>query len=78
MKISDIPYDELVKYFSTTRKGTFTSDCEFFPNFKVSGTVYNIYKRPNSQETMFKVKEQNKGKFIEIGSNMRNLVFQEI
>ena len=77
MKIADLPYDELVKYFSITRTGTFTSDCRFFPDFKVTGTVYSIYKRKNSDEIIFKVKINDTNKFIEIGSNMSNLKFLE-
>lgn len=49
----------------------FVSDCEFFPNFDVTGLVYSysIY----NNEILFKVKSR---KSITIGSNMKNLMFE--
>lgn len=48
----------------------FKSDCEFFPNFDVTGKVTNITLRPN--ESLIYVKTKS-GKNITVGSNMKNL-----
>lgn len=64
-------YFELQKL--SGKKVHFTSDCEFFPNFNVTGRV--IGSSINGNEYVFKVKTL-KGKIIDIGSNMRNLKYE--
>ena len=56
------------------QKVNFTSDCEFFPNFNVTGKVISYYIKGN--EVIFKTKVSNKT--IDIGSNMKNLKFKII
>ena len=56
------------------QKVNFTSDCEFFPNFNVTGKVISYYIKGN--EIIFKTKVSNKT--IDIGSNMKNLKFKII
>lgn len=57
------------------KKVHFTSDCEFFPNFNVTGRVINITN--NGSEYIMKC-ILNTGRTIDIGSNMRNLKFELI
>lgn len=56
------------------KKVRFKSDCEFFPNFNVTGKVISYYIK--GSETIFKTKVGNKT--IDIGSNMKNLSFEII
>lgn len=53
----------------------FKSDCEFFPNFDVTGKVLS-YKLYNN-ELLIKIKLPN-GKLIDVSSNMKNLSFEII
>jgi len=53
----------------------FKSDCEFFPNFDLTGYVYDIVVKNN--EYLFLVKHKN-GKNYTIGSHMKNLSFEII
>ena len=50
----------------------FKSDCEFFPNFDLTGYVSDITIKNN--EYIFNVKHKN-GKKYTIGSHMRNLSY---
>lgn len=73
---------ELVKKYSTTnlikklvgQRVIFTSDCEFFPNFNVTGKVISYYIK--GSEVVFKLKINTK--IIDVGSNMKNLKFNII
>lgn len=51
----------------------FKSDCEFFPNFDVTGKVVKVYM--NNDETIIDIIEKC-GKRLSIGSNMKNLRFE--
>jgi len=63
-------YQNLIKKL-IGNKVQFKSDCEFFPNFNVTGKVLSYYIKGN--ELLFKVKVMNKT--IDIGTNMKNLRF---
>lgn len=66
--------DELINML-IGRTVHFKSDCEFFPNFDVTGKVLS-YKLYNN-ELLIKIKLPN-GKLIDVGSNMKNLSFEII
>ena len=72
--ISKISYSELQTLLN--RNIHFTSDCEFFPNFNIIATLlsYKITKT----EIVFEVKVLSNNKFITIGSNMKNLLYEII
>lgn len=71
---------ELASKYSSTQlikkivgqKVRFISDCEFFPNFNVTGKVISYYFK--GSEVLFKTKIGNKT--IDVGSNMKNLRFE--
>ena len=65
-------YEQLIKKV-LNKKTRFTSDCEFFPNFDVTGLPINYYIKNN--ELVFKFKTVI-GKTIDIGVNMKNLRFE--
>lgn len=50
----------------------FKSDCQFFPNFDVTGTVLRIDIARNNE---FIIKIYRNGKKYDIGSKMHNLSF---
>lgn len=50
------------------------SDCDFFPNFNITGQVIGC--TINGNELLFKIKTTNKPKIIDVGSNMKNLQFE--
>ena len=50
----------------------FKSDCQFFPNFNVTGRVLSI-KISNNNEYLIQILKD--GKKYDIGSNMHNLSF---
>lgn len=52
-----------------------TSDCEMFPNFKVTGKILSEWTATNG-ETIIKFKLKNSNKIIDIGLNMKNLQFE--
>ena len=58
------------------QKVNFTSDCEFFPNFNVTGKVISYYIK--GSELVFKIKTIPMKKIIDVGSNMKNLKFKII
>ena len=51
----------------------FISDCEFFPNFNVTGKVISMTMK--NGETIINVIENKTNKNLSIGSNMNNLRF---
>ena len=51
----------------------FTSDCQFFPNFNITGYVISINIVSNN-EFLIHIKKSN-GKYYDIGSHMHNLSF---
>ena len=53
-------------------KVRFISDCEFFPNFIVSGRVLDV-SIGNNNEYLINIKTKPTGKEMTVGSNMRNL-----
>ena len=74
MKVKNISYNIL----SNSILGkivNFKSDCEFFPNFNVTGKVYKLELRQD--ETLIYVKTRQ-GKKLTIGSNMKNLEYEII
>ena len=70
--IKKYTYENLCKKL-IGKKVKLTSDCEFFPNFKVIGRVLEINISRND-EYLIKVKT-NTNKIIDVGSNMHNLKF---
>ena len=48
----------------------FISDCEFFPNFNVTGKVISMTMK--NGETIINVIENKTNKHLSIGSNMKN------
>lgn len=52
----------------------FVSNCDFFPNFNVTGRVLRIDLSNN--ETMFEVSVHPNDRVIKIGSNMKNLTYE--
>ena len=64
-------YIQLIKTL-VGKKVHFTSDCEFFPNFNVTGKVISYYIK--GSEVIFKTKIGNKT--IDVGSNMKNLKYE--
>ena len=50
----------------------FKSDCQFFPNFDVTGKVLSITISKNNE---YIIKILRNGKTYDIGSNMKNLNF---
>jgi len=54
------------------KKVRFTSDCELFQNFDITGKVMSYYVK--GTEILFKTKIGNKT--IDVGSNMKNLKFE--
>ena len=69
MLVKKLTYNELLKYQSA--RCNLTSDCEFFPNFSVTGIVDSINIQNN--EYVINIKTEPTGKIIPVGSNMRNL-----
>lgn len=70
-RIDSLSYKELYRLLNKNVR--FISDCEFFPNFDVSGKIFKITF--NKGEYIFLLKLKNK-KEIEVGSNMKNLQFE--
>ena len=69
--IKKYSYTQLIKTL-IGKKVRFTSNCELFPNFDVTGKVISYYIKGN--EILFKTKIGNK--IIDVGSNMKNLRFE--
>lgn len=69
MLVKKLTYNELLKYQSMRCR--LTSDCEFFPNFNITGIVDSINIQSN--EYVINIKTEPTGKIIPVGSNMRNL-----
>ena len=72
--VKQYTYQELVNQI-LNHKVNFKSDCQFFPNFDVTGYVYDIQIR--NSEYLFLLRYKN-GKTYTIGSNMHNLSFEII
>lgn len=71
MKVKNISYNILSKSI-LGKTVNFKSDCEFFPNFNITGKVYKLDLRQD--ETLIYVKTRQ-GKKLTIGSNMKNLEY---
>lgn len=56
------------------KKGTFTSDCQLFPNFNVYCKIISINMK--NGEILFQVIAYPKNKNLTIGGNMSNLTFR--
>ena len=69
--VSKLEYKSLVNTLLNKRVN-FISDCEFFPNFNVTGYVFDITIHNN--EYLFHVRHKN-GKKYTIGSHMKNLSY---
>lgn len=69
-EISKISYKELMSFIGKNLR--FTSDCEFFPNFDVSGKVLSIDFGNN--ENIIYIKTEKR--IVHIGTNMKNLKFE--
>lgn len=70
--VSSYSYQDLCKIL-IGKNVNFKSNCEFFPNFDVSGKVLSISIATNN-EYLIKIVTKNR-KFYDIGSNMKNLSF---
>lgn len=55
----------------------FKSNCQFFPNFNVTGSVQSINMSSNN-EILFDIISIKNNKHITVGSNMSNLEFRII
>ena len=71
MKVKNLTYQEIINLIG--KKIQFTSDCDFFPFFNITGIVVNI--NFNNDEYIFIVK-LNTGKITKISSNMKNLTIK--
>lgn len=71
-RIKGLSYSQIHQYLFNKR-ANFKSDCEFFPNFDVSGKVIQITNL--GSEILIVVLTSNQ-KRIKIGSNMKNLRFK--
>lgn len=69
--VSKHSYIELSKLIG--KKVRFKSDCEFFPNFDITGIVRSI-DIGNYDEYIFNIRRGNKD--YHIGSHMRNLTYE--
>lgn len=74
-RIDNYSYDFLIKLI-LGQTVHFTSDCEFFPNFNITGKVISYSIKSN--ELIFSVKELTKQKILTVGTNMKNLKFEII
>ena len=74
-KISTYSFPVLIKMLNG-KKVHMVSDCEFFPNFDITGQI--IGYRINNNELIFKVKIFKNSKIVDVGSNMKNLSFELI
>lgn len=74
-KISKYSYKDLCKLI-IGKNVNFISDCQFFPNFNITGYVISINIASNN-EFLIHIKRNN-GKYYDIGSHMHNLQFEII
>ena len=74
MLVKKLKYIDLMKYIGN--RCEFRSDCEFFPNFHVIGTVNSV--KVSGAEYEITVQTEPTGKIIPIGSNMRNLTIEKL
>ena len=72
-KVSKYSYKDLCKLL-IGKNVNFISDCQFFPNFNVTGYVISINIVSNN-EFLIHIKRNN-GKYYDIGSHMHNLQFE--
>lgn len=72
-RLSKYTYENISKLFNG-KIIHMKSDCEFFPNFDVTGRIikYDIV----NTELILTMKTINQNKIIKIGSNMKNLTFE--
>lgn len=69
--VSKYSYNDLCQIL-IGKIANFKSDCQFFPNFDVTGTVLRIDIARNNE---FIIKISRNGKKYDIGSKMHNLSF---
>ena len=70
--LSNLTYQNIIDLLYN-KKVHFKSDCEFFPEFDVTGKI--ISTRIQNSEIIITFKT-DVGKTIDIGSNMKNLRFE--
>lgn len=70
--VSSYSYQDLCKNL-IGKNVNFKSNCEFFPNFDISGKVLSISIASNN-EYLIKIVTKNH-KYYDIGSNMKELSF---
>lgn len=75
IKVSSLAQPELISMI-VGKTVHMTSDCEFFPNFDIKGKVLSWSM--HNTEVIFKVKIPGRTKPLSVGSNMKNLAFEEI
>ena len=74
MLVKKLKYEELMTFVGS--RCQLKSDCEFFPNFNVTGTIRDV--SINNNEYIINIETEPTGKIIPIGSNMRNLTIKKI
>ena len=74
MLVKKLKYEELMTFVGS--RCQLNSDCEFFPNFNVTGTIHDV--SINNNEYIINIETEPTGKIIPIGSNMRNLTIKKI
>lgn len=73
--VKDFSYYILIKML-LGKTVNFKSDCDFFPNFNITGKIISYTIKNN--ELIFKLRIPTKNKIIDVGSNMKNLQFKII
>lgn len=74
MLVKQLKYEDLLKYVGS--RCNLKSDCEFFPNFNVTGIIETVNIIGNEYE--IRIKTEPTGKTIPVGSNMRNLSINKL
>ena len=74
MLVKKLKYTDLLMLVGS--RCQFKSDCEFFPNFNLIGTIHDV--SINNNEYIINIETEPTGKIIPIGSNMRNLTIEKL
>lgn len=74
MLVKKLKYTDLLMLVGS--RCHFKSDCEFFPNFNITGTIKDV--SINNNEYLINIETEPTGKIIPIGSNMRNLTIEKL
>ena len=74
MLVKKLKYTDLLMLIGS--RCQFKSDCEFFPNFNITGTIHDV--SINNNEYIINIETEPTGKIIPIGSNMKNLTIEQL